>query len=58
MVTQEAEHRLESIVPGHHMYKYSWTPCLPEQLSIQVDVKNVHELVSYYAVSEIKYTRF
>ena len=37
MATQEAEHSLESVVRGHHMYKYIWAPCLDERLSFRAD---------------------
>ena len=48
MVTQEAEHSLESVVRGHYsnMYKYIWTPCLGERLFLRADVGNAH--VSYF----------
>ena len=51
MTTHEAEYSLESVVRGHHVYKYICTPCLGEQRSL---VPICARLVSYYAVSVIK----
>ena len=48
METQEAEHSLEIVVRGHHVYKYIWTPCLGERLSLCADVGNAHE--SYHTM--------
>ena len=44
MATQEAEHSLESVVRGHHVYKYIWARCLGKRLSFRADVGNAHEL--------------
>ena len=58
MATQEAEHSLESIIRRHHMYKYIWTPCLGERLSLHANMGNAHELYQTNAVSVIKDVRW
>ena len=45
METQEDKHRLESVECGNHVYKYIWTPCLGEQLSLCVNVENAHVIL-------------
>ena len=42
METEEAEYSLESVVHRHHGYKYIWTPCLGEHLSLCAVVENAH----------------
>ena len=39
---------LESVVCGHHVYKYIWTPCLGERLSLRTDVGNLYD--SYHTM--------
>ena len=34
---------MESIIHGHQVYKYIWTPRLGERLSFHADVGNVHD---------------
>ena len=51
MAAQEAEHSLGSVIRGHHMYKYIWTPCLG-------GCGECARIVSYYAVSLIKDVRW
>ena len=55
METEEAEHSLESVVHGHHVYKYIWIPCLGEHLysvCIVYHILHVHVLICnmYYIV--------
>ena len=47
MATQEAEYSLDSVVCGHHVYKYIWTPCLGERLSLHTGMGNAHD--SYHS---------
>ena len=44
IVARVAEHSLESVVRGHHVYKYIWTHCLGEQLSLRADMANAPDL--------------
>ena len=48
MATQEAEYSLESDVRGHHVYKYIWTACLAERLSLRTDMGDTHD--SYHTM--------
>ena len=70
MATQKADHSLESILLGHNMYKYIWTPChvvslnfVLSQLAHRTDFSSCRcgecaRIVSYYAVSVIKDARW
>ena len=39
MATQKAQYNLESIVCGHHVYKYIWIHCIGEQLSLHTNME-------------------
>ena len=43
METQEAEHSLESVIRGNHVYRYIWTPCFGKWLSLCAYVGIAHE---------------
>ena len=45
MATQEAKHSLESIVRGHHVYKYTLTPCLEINKSENLNLNTLYTKV-------------
>ena len=37
------EFRLPSVIRGHHVYKFIWSPVIGEILQLEIDAENAHD---------------
>ena len=45
----------ESVVRGHHVYKYIWTPGIGEELSVEKEPGNLHDSFAVSAWINIEF---